>query len=91
MPFCHSEPQWLTELEKKWRDNGTAKIFDSELYSAYRLPLGLDLSKEYFPLQSASSARNWDAPGITKGEGRAVFDGMTIALAIEEKENLVDW
>ena len=84
-PMLH--PMWLVELEKKFQENGKAKVFDSELYVKHRLPIGLDLSRGFYPLQRASNARSWDPPGCTKGEGNTVFHGMTIALAIED----TDW
>jgi hypothetical protein len=82
--------QWLVDLDKKFKDYGAAKPFDSELYTKYRLPLGLDLSRGFFTLQRASAARCWDPPGRTKGEGSTVFDGMTIVLAVDEKQQ-ADW
>lgn len=88
VPMLHY--QWIAELEKQYHDLGTAKAFDSELYIKNRLPVGLDLSKNHFPLQRASSARSWDPPGTTKGEGNCIFHGMTIALAIEQKQER-DW
>ncbi|KAL3776456.1 hypothetical protein ACHAW5_006902 [Stephanodiscus triporus] len=87
-PMLHF--QWLVDLEKKFKDYGVAKPFDSELYTKYRLPLGLDLSRGYFTLQRASAARCWDPPGRTKGEGSTIFDGMTIVLAVDEKQQ-ADW
>ena len=81
---------WIVELEKKYQEQGTAKAFDSDLYIKYRLPLGLDLEKGFFPLQRASNARHWDPPGITKGEGEYIFDGMTIALAVDPKQE-AEW
>mmetsp|Transcript_16550 Transcript_16550/g.35758 ORF Transcript_16550/g.35758 Transcript_16550/m.35758 type:complete len:2289 (+) Transcript_16550:224-7090(+) len=87
-PMLHY--QWITELEKKYQEFGTAKAFDSELYIKYRLPLGLDLSKNHYPLQRASNARSWDPPGCTKGEGNTIFHGMTIALAIDQTQES-DW
>ena len=84
VPMIHYK--WLDDFQKK----PGASVFDSELYIKHRLPLGLDLGKEYYPLQRASNARAWDAPGKTKGEGERVFNGMTIALAIE-KEQEHDW
>jgi len=87
-PMLHYE--WLVELEQKFQERGTAKVFDSELYVKYRLPMGLDLSKGSFPLQRASNARSWDPPGRTKGEGDAIFHGMTIALAIDPTHD-IDW
>jgi len=78
--------QWLVALEQKLLENGTAKPFDSELYTKYRLPRGLDISQGIFPLQRASAARCWDPPGFTRGgEGSTIFHGMTIVLAIDRK------
>lgn len=88
VPMLHY--QWIAELEQKFQEFGTAKPFDSELYKKYRLPLGLDLSRGIFPLQRASNARSWDPPGLVKGAGEKVFQGMTIALAIEEIQ-VADW
>jgi hypothetical protein len=88
VPMLHF--QWIAELEQKFQEYGTAKPFDSELYKKYRLPLGLDLSRGIFPLQRASNARCWDPPGHTKGAGDKLFQGMTIALAIEENQ-VIDW
>lgn len=82
--------QWLAELEKKFLEHGNAKVFDSELYIKYRLPLGLDLTKGFYPLQRASNARSWDPPGILKGKGNTVFGGMTIALAIDQEQQ-TEW
>lgn len=76
--------QWLVDLDRKFQECGTAKPMDSELYTKYRLPLGLDLSRGFFPLQRASAARCWDPPGLTKGDGLTVFHGMSIALAVDE-------
>lgn len=59
------------------------QVFDSELFIKYRLPLGLDLSMNVYPLQRASNARSWDPPGRAKGLGETVFEGMTIALAVD--------
>jgi hypothetical protein len=83
-PLLHY--QWLADLEQKFTDCGAAKPFDSELYTRHRLPLGLDLSRGFFNLQRASAARCWDPPGRTKGVGDTVFFGMTIALAVNQKD-----
>ncbi len=82
--------QWLAAIEEKFQELGSAKPFDSALYKKYRLPLGLNLSLGVFPLQRAANARNWDPPGYIRGTGRAIFQGMTIALAIDEKHEF-DW
>ena len=86
-PMLHY--QWIDELEAKYREQG-AKAFDSELFIRYRLPLGLDQAKGYFPLQRASNARSWDPPGCMKGGGNTVFHGMKIALAIDQAQES-DW
>lgn len=88
VPMLHF--QWIAELEQKFQECGTAKPFDSDLYKKYRLPLGLDLSRGVFPLQRASNARGWDPPGHIKGAGEKIFQGMTIALAIEEAQ-VIEW
>ena len=87
-PMLHYE--WLLELEQKFKEDGTANIFDHECYVKYRLPIGLDLSKGFYPMQSASHARNWDPPGFKRGEGNAIFHGLTIALAIDQMYE-TDW
>lgn len=73
VPMLHHK--WLAELETKFKDEGTAKVFDSDLFIKYRLPVGLDLSRGFYPMQRASNARSWD--------GGNVFSGMTVALAID--------
>ncbi|KAL3822297.1 hypothetical protein ACHAXA_005930, partial [Cyclostephanos tholiformis] len=85
-PLLHY--QWLADLEQKFLDHGAAKPFDSELYTRHRLPLGLDLSRGFFTLQRASAARSWDPPGRIKGEGETIFHGMTIALAVDGKDQI---
>ena len=87
-PMLHYN--WLVELEQKLQENGTAKVFDSDLYIKYRLPVGLDLSQGFYSMQSASNARNWDPPGMRRGEGNTIFHGMTIALAIDQTHES-DW
>lgn len=87
VPMLHKD--WITELDKKYKETGSAKAFDSDLYIKYRLPLGLDISKGYYPLQRATNARCYDAPGMKRGEGQRIFEGMTIALAVANQEN--DW
>ena len=82
--------RWIEELEQKHQDQG-AKAFDSELFIKYRLPLGLDLEKGYFPLQRASNARYWDRPGCSKMTGNPIFDGITVALAIPDQSQENDW
>ena len=88
VPMLHAK--WLEEIEQRYRRDGVAKVFDSELYSKYRLPVGLDIAAGVFSLQRASNARNWMRPGfhyngnLKKTEGKAVFDGMRIGLALEE-------
>ena len=80
-PMVHYN--WLVDMKKKYVQDGQVKAFDSELYTRYKLPIGLDLSKGYFVLQRASNAKHWNRPGCVKGKGRPIFDNMTIALAIE--------
>lgn len=79
-PMVHYN--WLVDMNKKYAQDGKVKAFDSELYTRYKLPIGLDLSKGYFVLQRASNAKHWNRPGCVKGKGRPIFDNMTIALVI---------
>ena len=81
VPMLHF--QWLDEIQKLYEDCGTAKIFNSSLYLKYRLPMGLDLSAGVFVLQRATNARDWLRPGFNKEGGRAIFEGMKIALALD--------
>ena len=67
---------WLVDINKKYEQDGRVKAFDSELYTRYKLPIGLDLSKGYFVLQRASNAKHWNRPGCVKGKGRPIFDNM---------------
>ncbi|KAL7553903.1 hypothetical protein ACHAWF_017471 [Thalassiosira exigua] len=85
-PILHFK--WLLELEQKFDESGKAYIFDSALFQKYRLPLGLDLSKDFYPLQRASNARQWNPPGCRDCEGSRVFEGMTIALSIDPKDKV---
>ena len=67
----------------------------SDLYLKHRLPIGLDHSTGVFNLQRASNARDWLRPGIirthdTTFEGEYVFEGMTIALAVD-KDSEMTW
>eukprot|EP00585_Thalassiosira_rotula_P018848 CAMPEP_0196206450 /NCGR_PEP_ID=MMETSP0912-20130531/7821_1 /TAXON_ID=49265 /ORGANISM="Thalassiosira rotula, Strain GSO102" /LENGTH=294 /DNA_ID=CAMNT_0041480999 /DNA_START=216 /DNA_END=1100 /DNA_ORIENTATION=+ len=82
--------RWLVELEQEFKEKGEVRIFNSKLYIKYRLPVGLDLSRGIYPLQRASHARFWDPPGFMKGKGDTVFHGMTIALALDQKQD-TDW
>jgi len=87
-PMLHY--RWLVELEQEFKEKGEVRIFNSKLYIKYRLPVGLDLSRGIYPLQRASHARFWDPPGFMKGKGDTVFHGMTIALALDQKQD-TDW
>jgi hypothetical protein len=74
----------LTDLEKKFRQGGNAKAMSSDLYQKHRLPIGLDHSTGVYILQRASHARDWLRPGfIGKDEGEPIFNGMTIAIAVD--------
>ena len=75
---------WVTDIAKQFKDKGTAKVFDSQLYFKHRLPIGLDISAGVFVLQRASNARSFLRPGFHKSGGKAVFDGIRIALALEQ-------
>lgn len=79
-PMLHYE--WLVDIERDFNDTGSAKVMDSKLYFKHRLPIGLDLSKGFYPLQRASHARMWESP--------ACFEGMTVALALETSQE-TEW
>lgn len=82
VPMLHYE--WLADLEKKVKEGGPAKAMSSDLYQKHRLPIGLDHSTGVYPLQRASHARDWLRPGfIRSGEGKGIFEGMTIAIAVD--------
>lgn len=82
VPMLHYD--WVTDIAKQFKDKGTAKVFDSQLYFKHRLPIGLDISAGVFVLQRASNARSFLRPGFHKSGGKAVFDGIRIALALEQ-------
>jgi len=81
VPMLHHN--WVADISKEHKDHGMAKVFSSDLYSRHRLPTGLDISTGVFALQRASHARRFLKPGVDKDGGNSVFDGMRIALGLE--------
>ena len=76
---------WLAQIEEKYEEEGGVSVFDSSLYTRYRLPTGLDLFHRAYTLQRASHARDWVQPG---GRDGGIFEGMTIALALGKEEQV---
>jgi hypothetical protein len=82
-PMLHVD--WLAQIEEKYEEEGEVSVFDSSLYTRYRLPTGLDLFHRAYTLQRASHARDWVQPG---GRDGGIFEGMTIALALGKEEQV---
>ena len=82
-PMLHVN--WLSRIEEKYEEEGEVTVFDSSLYTRYRLPTGLDLFKRSYTLQRASHARDWVRPG---GKDEDIFEGMTIGLALGSEEKI---
>jgi hypothetical protein len=82
-PMLHID--WLAQIEEKYEEEGEVSVFDSSLYTRYRLPTGLDLFHRAYTLQRASHARDWVQPG---GRDGGIFEGMTIALALGKEEQV---
>lgn len=82
-PMLHVD--WLTGIEEKYEEEGEVTVFDSSLYTRYRLPTGLDLFKRAYTLQRASLAREWVRPG---GKDEGIFEGMVIGLALGAEEKM---
>jgi hypothetical protein len=83
VPMLHID--WLAKIEEKYEDEGDVSVFDSSLYTRYRLPTGLDFHQRSYTLQRASHARDWVRPGQ---RGEDLFEGMTIALALGAEEKV---
>ena len=86
--------RWIEEMkesyERKRKEGGTViSAFNSELYTKYRLPLGLSNSSGLFHLQRARHARKWVK--ATNENGTAIFSGLNMILALEQSDAEKKW
>lgn len=92
VPMLHY--RWIEELkesyERKRKEGGSViSAFNSELYTKYRLPLGLSNTSGLFHLQRARHARKWVK--ATNENGIAIFSGLNMILALEQSDAEKKW
>lgn len=81
----------LQEEHEKHGTNDPPYPFNSELYTAHRLPLGLSNDTGLFVLQRARYAKKWSRPGQQHGSGAAVFNDLNVAVSLPKVDMEKKW
>jgi hypothetical protein len=88
VPMLHK--CWVAAIFDRFKSKQQPNVFDSALYSSYRLPLGLSTSSGLFTLQKARHAKKWCRPGC-QDDGEPVFHGINIMIALENQDSEKKW
>lgn len=100
VPMLHYS--WLTAIKEKFlafddEDTDAAARadfvkqlpYDSKLFKAMRLPVGLSIKSGLYQLQKARHAKRWCRPGYENGE--LVFKGLKLTVALENEKSEAAW
>ena len=98
VPMLHYS--WLKAIQTKYEaieerdDDSNADAiktlpYDSELFKAMRLPVGLSIKSGLYHLQKARHAKRWCRPG--QENGKLVFKGLKLAVALENNKFESQW
>jgi len=81
---------WVNAIFHRFQSKQQTNVFDSVLYSSYRLPLGLSTSSGLFILQKARNAKKWCRPGC-QDNGDPLFQGLNIIIALDNQDSEKKW
>lgn len=100
VPMLHYS--WLKAIQNKYEaiensdedDDSKADAikqlpYNSDLFKAMRLPVGLSIKTGLYHLQKARHAKRWCRPG--QENGKLIFKGLKLAVALENSKFETQW